>query len=220
MYAKIMGETISRESIRSNIPPCPGSRVPLSLMPAVRLISDSIKSPHVANAAVIRPNPMKLVRVKVSKYCGHKIYMAIVADRQAANPPTRPSHDFFGEIRGNILCRPSKEPTKNAPVSLSHISTNMAKTACGVIARTQLSSARGTAMYSIDASEHANVDSGDCPFEYMAIIIRVHNKIKNMANPQNCSLFTKRKMATDSDIPHNMATMSSNRKKGRRAYFL
>ena len=90
MYAKIMGETISRESIRSNIPPCPGNRVPLSLMPAVRLISDSIKSPHVANAAVIRPNPIKLVRVKVSKYCGHKIYMAIAADRQAANPPTRP----------------------------------------------------------------------------------------------------------------------------------
>ena len=45
----------SSESIRSITPPCPGSRLPMSLTPRSRLISDSARSPPVAVTATAAP---------------------------------------------------------------------------------------------------------------------------------------------------------------------
>ena len=36
-------------------------------------------------------------------------------------PPTKPSHDFFGEIFGAILCLPKAVPKRYAPVSFSQM---------------------------------------------------------------------------------------------------
>ena len=41
-------------------------------------------------------------------------------------PPMVPSQVFLGETRSHILWRPMEQPTKNAPVSLHHIKTNIA----------------------------------------------------------------------------------------------
>ena len=48
---------MSEESKRSSIPPWPGRMLPLSLIPIVRLKSDSTRSPHVPNTTTTSPKP-------------------------------------------------------------------------------------------------------------------------------------------------------------------
>ena len=58
-YTYIAGTTIKRLSILSRIPPWPGIRLPESFTLYVRFISDSKRSPNVANNDTINANPIQ-----------------------------------------------------------------------------------------------------------------------------------------------------------------
>ena len=124
-YINEAGITIRSESIRSSMPPWPGNMLPESFTPSERLISDSTRSPHVPNTHTTAPNPSICQMVKSCFVSGKSHQANPEATRQKMNPPRKPSHDFFGEIRSKSLCFPSSDPTQYAPVSLSQISTNI-----------------------------------------------------------------------------------------------
>lgn len=80
-------------------------------------------------------------------------------------PPMTPSHDLFGEIRGNSLRCPNQLPKQYAPESLDHININMDNENIGLYNTPEspypydtakndnvLSRANGNAMYSCDIS--------------------------------------------------------------------
>lgn len=71
--------------------------------------------------------------------------MAMAESMQSTNPPQKPSHDFLGEIRSKRRCFPIRVPTQNAPVSLSHINMNIAKSINGFSMKIKLSKDRGNA---------------------------------------------------------------------------
>lgn len=125
-----MGETSSRLSIRSRIPPCPGNNLPESLTSRVLFIKDSQRSPHVANIDVRIPNAIHPVNVNPVKNDGKHNEKIIAATMQKNNPPKKPSHDFLGDMRSNKRCFPNVQPTQNAPVSLTHMKINKASNIC------------------------------------------------------------------------------------------
>ena len=102
-----VGATSSSESMRSSTPPCPGRMVPKSLMPIVRLRSDSMRSPRVEKIATATAKAMKPAMV----VCSARGVESIVSTSlncenatpprmaQSASPPKKPSHDFLGEMR-------------------------------------------------------------------------------------------------------------------------
>ena len=68
------GEAISTLSIRSNMPPCPGSIFPESLTFKVRFIIDSQRSPHVENTEIRMPNAIHCHRLRENdrvEYCSN-----------------------------------------------------------------------------------------------------------------------------------------------------
>ena len=117
------GETRSKESILSKIPPCPGIIFPESLILRLLFIIDSIKSPNVAKTDItaasavysINPNSVSMISKDFN------IYATI---KQTNNPPQKPYHDFLGEIRRKSLCLQNNMPIQNAPVSLSQMKRN------------------------------------------------------------------------------------------------
>lgn len=155
-YIRIAGDTISKLSIRSNMPPCPGNMFPESFTLSVRLINDSHKSPHVANTETIMPNPIQVGRLSSGKKLS-KIFRTNAAIMQNAIPPQNPSQDFFGETFSNNLCLPKRHPTQYAPVSFTQINMNVANRMCGFLKKMKLSRAIGSAMYIIPNNDVAKL---------------------------------------------------------------
>lgn len=84
----------------SKKPPCPGSKLPESLMRTRRFKYDSNKSPasankHTINEKVIVNNHVLPIFISMSKK-----WKPIVAK---IRPPAKPSHDLPGLIAGKIL---------------------------------------------------------------------------------------------------------------------
>ena len=130
MYITAAGMASSALSKRSSIPPCPGKIFPESFMPTFRFSSDSTRSPHVPKTTTTTANPAHSRWLSVSDSVsakGTKDAMICDATTAVTAPPTLPSHDFFGDMRGKSLCLPSNEPKTYAPVSLDHRKMNTAK---------------------------------------------------------------------------------------------
>jgi hypothetical protein len=72
----------------------------------------------VAVNGITKANNNKKLIEKISKNCLIKYTDSNVN----AIPPINPSHDFFGEIRGIILCLPNFDPMIYAKVSNTHVS--------------------------------------------------------------------------------------------------
>ena len=100
------------ESKRSSIPPCPGSIVPLSFIPSVRLKSDSTRSPHVPNTTTTnaKPNHWRMLSPEVLVPCISLYPIKAAMARTSIPPPILPSQLLAGDMRGNSLCLPKSEP--------------------------------------------------------------------------------------------------------------
>ena len=87
----------------------------MSLMPRSRLISDSPRSPIVAETAMAAPNtsPPHHGPSRASASSGVATIM------QAVTEPAKPSQDFFGLIDGAIGCLPNSTPAAYPPTSLA-----------------------------------------------------------------------------------------------------
>lgn len=110
-YTTAAGTAIKVLSKRSSIPPCPGRILLESLMPRVRFISDSVRSPHVPNTTTVSPSPIHTPVLRNVKKCA-KTMAAMMLNTA---PPIEPSHDFFGKyVRTDgvfqTACRYSKHP--------------------------------------------------------------------------------------------------------------
>lgn len=79
--------------------------------------------------------------------------------------PARPSHDFFGEIRGLSLCLPSHAPANRPPVSLSAgMKTSMMACATGMTVERQRHDQAGGKQRNVQNGEH-----GDCHMAQSAV---------------------------------------------------
>ena len=102
-----------------------GMNVAESFTPHARLKRDSIKSPAVASNAVAAPHApaagyvSALQRRTVSPQpkCRANARNTHAVAAEKSIDPASPSHDFFGEIVGHILCFPNAMPNANPPVS-------------------------------------------------------------------------------------------------------
>ena len=104
-----------RLSHRSIKPPCPGIKSPESLTPAVRFISDALRSPSCPSK--LRRSPMKTACPQDSV-----TFKRITPSRKptkvpTTNPPIIPSTVFRGLTGVPSLCLPKATPTRYAPVS-------------------------------------------------------------------------------------------------------
>ena len=154
-----IGETKSKLSILSRIPPCPGKMFPLSLTPRERLIIDSHKSPYVENTETITPRLIHVLKSGPLKKGLKKWKNNIDAITHKASPPQKPSQDFFGEILSNNRCLPNNVPTQKAPVSLIHINKNSASSIYGLLVYRILSNDNGKATYSCPIIEKAQASN-------------------------------------------------------------
>src|SRR5690606_16481217 len=100
------GATAMSESRRSIRPPWPGSRLPMSLMPTSRLMSDSHRSPRVAKVTPATPSARPAHHGPSSA----TMTTATPAATLAIIEPAKPSQDFFGEMLGAIGCLPNRTP--------------------------------------------------------------------------------------------------------------
>lgn len=99
------------ESKRSNQPPWPGKKLPLSFTLTLRFTIDSTKSPSVPLKLTTMANPIQLPIVEkfASLKSGMKLIPIAVAIVRMSEIPN-PSQVFFGDIRSIILCFPKSEP--------------------------------------------------------------------------------------------------------------
>ena len=120
-YKTAAGTAISVLSNLSNRPPCPGSIFPESLMPILRFIRDSTRSPHVPNTTTVNASPIHWDSESRGKY----LEITIAAIMLNTHPPNEPSHDFLGDMRSKSLCFPNSTPAQYAPVSFTHVKMNI-----------------------------------------------------------------------------------------------
>ena len=102
-----------------------GMNVDESFTPHARLKRDSTRSPIVAKSAIAAPHAAATGYVSTFQngtvspqpnLCASARNTHAVAAEKSMEP-ARPSHDFFGEIVGHILCYPNAMPNANPPVS-------------------------------------------------------------------------------------------------------
>ena len=117
MYKYTKGATNNKLSNLSNIPPCPGIILPLSLVLTCLLNFDSTRSPVVPNMEAINEIIIKLVRDNKSQKYESKI--AVINENRT--PPIKPSTVFFGDTLSNNFNLPKFFPIKKAKLSLTHI---------------------------------------------------------------------------------------------------
>ena len=111
--------TAIRLSTRSNTPPCPGSRLLLSLIPAARLSQLSSKSPHTLTTVKIKP--IKIVFNQPASKASQPAFHTMVMYTATHNaPPIAPSQLLPGLMVGAILRLPNDLPQKYAPISATH----------------------------------------------------------------------------------------------------
>ena len=121
------GMASNDESKRSSMPPWPGSMLPLSLMPKVRLKRLSTRSPQVPNTVTTSPRPIHsymLSPTSLYPYCSERYHTQAAAATTNSPPPIEPSQLLPGLMRGKSLCLPSNDPQQYAPLSFTHRNTN------------------------------------------------------------------------------------------------
>ena len=98
-----------RLSTLSRIPPCPGKSVPVSLIPDLRFIYDSRRSPIIPRKAIKRPmNIDCIIDILNSKYSNN-----ITADIiEKIIPAKDPSNVLLGLTLGKAFLTPKNFPTK------------------------------------------------------------------------------------------------------------
>src|SRR5688572_2098736 len=107
-----------RLSVRSNAPPIPGIRAPVSFVSARRFKTDSIRSDTMVRTAIGRAIAAATNGVRpIEKYSEAKYAMAAPTPMEINTPPTAPSQVFLGLIVGDILCLPIARPVRSAPTS-------------------------------------------------------------------------------------------------------
>ena len=109
-------ETRNIESSRSRRPPWPGINVPESLTPEFRFIRLSTKSP--ITPAIPQSNP-KTMHCQTSIFTPGNIKSRSQIAVEQIKAGTKPSHVFFGEIWGAILCLPKALPNRYAKPSFT-----------------------------------------------------------------------------------------------------
>jgi hypothetical protein len=78
----------------------------MSLIPRSRFSIDSTRSPQVATATRATPSTTPTHHGA----CSPKTVMQTAATVPSTTEPAKPSHDFFGLIRGAIGCLPNSTP--------------------------------------------------------------------------------------------------------------
>src|SRR5688572_29594323 len=99
------GMAAVRLSMRSSTPPWPGSSLPLSLRPTLRLNMLCVRSPSTEIRAVATASGTSLLEGSPS----HGAAMA-AARPAVTRPPVTPSHVLPGLTAGASLVRPSRRP--------------------------------------------------------------------------------------------------------------
>mmetsp|Transcript_41262 Transcript_41262/g.127423 ORF Transcript_41262/g.127423 Transcript_41262/m.127423 type:complete len:222 (-) Transcript_41262:492-1157(-) len=117
--------------MRSKMPPCPGSRPPVSFTRAVRLNSDCSKSPITPSTPAMIPAAKKSAGAgwrpqSSSESAGHAHAMKAAIAPLANTPAIAPSRDLFGEMRGysGLVCPFSALPTISAMASFAQLATS------------------------------------------------------------------------------------------------
>ena len=92
----------------------------MSLMPISRFNMDAHKSPNVPAMPIMKPATTGTHQREI--HTSDPYVQNITAKdpiMENRMEPARPSHDFFGEMRGLSLCLPSHAPANKPPVSLN-----------------------------------------------------------------------------------------------------
>ena len=89
---------MASESIRSNMPPCPGIKLPVSFKPISRLIAETITSPINPPKAISAPAKSDSMAVN-----GVKNRIKYATTIVVIKPPMKPSHVLLGLIFSIIL---------------------------------------------------------------------------------------------------------------------
>lgn len=86
--------------------------------------------------------------------------------------PARPSHDFFGEMRGLSLCLPSHAPANKPPVSLN-AGMNTIIMACsdGMIIECQRHDETGSQKRNVQHGEHGDRDMAQPAMAYLSLLM-------------------------------------------------
>ena len=109
-YNHTNGVAISKESKRSRKPPCPGIKLPLSFMLAMRFNLLSSRSPNVPNTAQIAAMQNQCCQLIIFAD-GIKCPAIAITIMQSNAPPIVPSHVFLGEIDEKEVL-PINDPTR------------------------------------------------------------------------------------------------------------
>src|SRR5688572_17119308 len=107
-----------RLSMRSSIPPCPGSSAPLSLSPCWRLNMLSSRSPTTDTSTAATHSERKAVAGR-----SNQAWPASATMKPATSPPSTPSQVLFGLTTGASRKRPNRLPAKYAPMSAAQASS-------------------------------------------------------------------------------------------------
>ena len=83
--------------MRSSMPPCPGSSLPLSLAPKARLSIDSERSP---SGPTTPAAPPIAAAAQSGTACKKRSCMPTPPAIEASRPPMAPSQVLLGEMRG------------------------------------------------------------------------------------------------------------------------
>src|SRR6202789_2527085 len=113
-------------SMRSSIPPCPGSSMPLSFSPAERLNMLSVRSPMMEKMPTAQPNITAHADGSPKWAAPHQATSAT-----SSSPPSAPSRVLPGLTRGASFRRPRLRPAKYAPTSAAITSSNSQSTSTG-----------------------------------------------------------------------------------------
>src|SRR5438128_2460724 len=97
--------------MRSRSPPKPGSQAPLSLTCALRLSSDSSRSPQMA------PTAVSSASATTGTPAGTYSTSNATPSEAPITLPSAPAHVFDGLSRGASARRPNRRPNANAPTS-------------------------------------------------------------------------------------------------------
>jgi len=115
MYSHTNGVATSNESNRSKNPPCPGIKLPLSLISANRLSLLSSRSPQVPKMAHIAAIHNQCCQL-MDAAAGIKLPAKAITIIHSNAPPIVPSQVFLGDILEKGVL-PMNDPTKYAMVS-------------------------------------------------------------------------------------------------------
>eukprot|EP01015_Nassula_variabilis_P026374 TRINITY_DN5259_c0_g1_i8.p2 TRINITY_DN5259_c0_g1~~TRINITY_DN5259_c0_g1_i8.p2 ORF type:complete len:241 (+),score=4.36 TRINITY_DN5259_c0_g1_i8:65-787(+) len=124
----ISGAVNANESTLSNIPPCPGIKLPESLYSAALLTKDSTKSPKIdtidAKRLITKQCLVEISGIEFNSYFVRAIERLNPNITAKNTPPETPSQVFLGEIRLQNQLLPNTDPTTKHPISVIKVTQN------------------------------------------------------------------------------------------------